>query len=86
MWFQIYKIIYTPEDSEVLEKILSGRVHQKFWLNALSHNNLKQGIANMANFKERFWSKGFKSKQQKLERDIECTTLVTWLTADDFSR
>lgn len=27
----------------------------------------------MANFKESFWGKGFKSKQQKLERDIACT-------------
>lgn len=30
MWFQLYKSIYPPEDSEVLEKILSGGVHQKF--------------------------------------------------------
>ena len=37
IWFQIYKSIYPPEDSEVLEKILSGGVHQKFWLYALSH-------------------------------------------------
>jgi len=57
--FQIYKSIYPPEDTEVLEKLLSGGVHQKFLLNALSHNNLKQGIANMANFKESFWGKGF---------------------------